>query len=98
MKHIFFGAPVVIRYLWNRKIHLAESQPNLPDLDFPRCGIRINPSKYVVLPNQRKRAFLVDIHLSHELKIKKRSRLCDTQLLTDIKQYTIMVNQQFYSP
>ncbi|CAF3784311.1 unnamed protein product, partial [Rotaria sp. Silwood1] len=69
-----------------------ENQPNLPDHDFPRHGIRINPSTYVVLSNKRKQSSSVDNHPSCELKIKKRSRLCDIQLFSDIKQHTVMVS------
>jgi len=96
LKHIFLGAPAVSRYVRSRKFHLVENQPNLPDHDFPRYGIRINPSAYVVLSNQRKRSSSIDSHPRYELKIKKRSRSCDTQLFPDIKRYTIMVSPLFY--
>ncbi|CAF1400768.1 unnamed protein product [Rotaria sordida] len=88
------GAPAVSRYVRSRKFHLVENQPNLPDHDFPRRGIRINPSAYVVLSNIRKRSSSVDNHPSCELKTKKRSRSCDIQLFPDIKQRTIMTTDK----
>ncbi|CAF4438106.1 unnamed protein product [Rotaria sp. Silwood2] len=65
------GAPAVSRYVRSRKFHLVENQPNLPDHDFPRHGMRINPSAYVVLSNRRQRSSSIDSHRSCELKIKK---------------------------
>ncbi|CAF3268778.1 unnamed protein product [Rotaria socialis] len=84
------GAPAVSRYVRSRKFHLVEKQPNLPDHDFPRHGIRINPSAYAVLSNQRKRSSSIDSHPSCELKVKKRSRSCDDRLFPDIKYDTNM--------
>ncbi|CAF4857505.1 unnamed protein product [Rotaria magnacalcarata] len=63
------GAPAVSRYVRSRKFHLVEKQPNLPDHDFPRHGIRINPSAYAALSNQRKRSSSIDSHPSCKLKI-----------------------------
>ncbi|CAF0868997.1 unnamed protein product [Didymodactylos carnosus] len=88
------GAPAVSRYVRSRKFHLVENQPNLPDHNFPRHGIRINPSAYVVLSNQRKRSSSVDSHASYELKVQKRSRSCDSRLFPYIKQHTIMTTDK----
>ncbi|CAF4579955.1 unnamed protein product [Rotaria sp. Silwood2] len=88
------GAPAVSRYVRSRKFHLVENQPNLPDHDFPRHGIRINPSAYVVLSNTRQRSSSVDSHPSCELTIKKRSRSCDIQLFPDIKQCNILTSDK----
>ncbi|CAF3729148.1 unnamed protein product [Rotaria socialis] len=81
-------APAVSRYVRSRKFHLVEKQPNLPDHDFPRHGIRINQSAYAVLSNQRKRSSSIDSHPSYELNVKKRSRSCDDRLFPDIKYDT----------
>ncbi|CAF4545828.1 unnamed protein product [Rotaria socialis] len=88
------GAPAVSRYVRSRKFHLVEKQPNLPDHDFPRHGIRINPSAYAVLSNQRKRSSSIDSHPSCELKVKKRSRSCDDRLFPDIKYDTNMTTDK----
>ncbi|CAF3383836.1 unnamed protein product [Rotaria sp. Silwood2] len=88
------GAPAVSRYIRSRKFHLVENQPNLPDHDFPRHGIRINPSAYLVLSNTRQRSSSVDSHPSCELTIKKRSRSCDIQLFPDIKQCNILTSDK----
>jgi hypothetical protein len=87
----------VSRYVRSRKFHLVEKQPSLPDHDFPKHGIRINPSAYVMLSNQRKRSFSIDSQPSYELKIRKRSRSCDARLFPDIKEDTIIVSQLFHS-
>ncbi|CAF1318134.1 unnamed protein product, partial [Didymodactylos carnosus] len=93
-QNIRSSAPAVSRYVRSRKFHLVGNQPNLPDHDFPKHGIRINPSAYVVLSNQRKRSSSVDSHASYELKVKKRSRSCDRRLFPDIKQHTIMTTDK----
>ena len=61
---------------------------------FPNHGIFPMDSP---LSYQRKRSSSIDARPSYELKIKKRSRSCDTHLFPDIKQYTIIVSQLFYS-
>lgn len=94
--HFFLGVPAVSRYVRSRKFHLVDNQPNFPDHDFPKHGIRINPSAYVALSNQRKRSLSVDSYSSCELKPRRRSRSCDTQLFPDIKQRTLMVSQLFF--
>ncbi|CAF4638364.1 unnamed protein product, partial [Rotaria magnacalcarata] len=68
-------APAVSRYVRSRKFHLVDKQPNLPDHDFPRHGIRINPSAYAVLSNQRKRSSSIDSHPSCELKTTDKRNL-----------------------
>ncbi|CAF1263946.1 unnamed protein product [Adineta ricciae] len=88
------GAPAVSRYVRCRKFHLVEKQPNLPDHDFPKHGIRINPSAYVILSNGRKRSLSVDSHSSYELIIKKRSRSCDARLFPDMKGDTILTSDK----
>ncbi|UJR18766.1 hypothetical protein I4U23_005672 [Adineta vaga] len=88
------GAPAVSRYVRSRKFHLVENQPNLPDHDFPKYGIRINPCAYVMLSNERKRSSSIDSYRSYELKIEKRSRSCDARLFPDINEDFILTSDK----
>ncbi|CAF1258107.1 unnamed protein product [Rotaria magnacalcarata] len=74
-------APAVSRYVRSRKFHLVDKQPNLPDHDFPRHGIRINPSAYAVLSNQRKRSSSIDSHPSYWCTVYNLGRFWEEQKL-----------------